>query len=356
METISLNLADGWNEIPPRDIGIPFVRDDQHHLLLCDTTGNTLKELGNPGAMDTPIVVDSHRQFAYRYACQMRTFRGDFSEIRAFDLSTGKSRTQCRLRVSEWVPWMLAPLPGKNMLVGLLASDYANNPPNIRHQFGFFDLKQGKCSRVTLAPDSFYPLALSTTRHEALFQGAAGIQRVHFKGQRLNWTPLDGRSTGKGATYHPNKPQILVGGSGLRLWDFQKNTHQRLTEFGMHPVWARHGTGAFYCESSADLYYYDRHTDVAYPLLQAAQSRHVDSGYARPLTLSKSGQYGIVPLALKQRLSGPELAQLRARTGGQKTPQRDQLFRYTHTLCVMDFNARELWQVPGKAKHITWVE
>jgi hypothetical protein len=270
----------------------------------------------------------------------------DFSEIREFDLATGRSRRLARLGLHQWALWLLAHWAEADVLLALVATDTRSAAIHIRHHLALLETRTGQMRLVALPRDAFMPLAWCARRRWVVFHGAEGTHLVSFSGRRLLTLPpanaiLPG-PRGRGASLHPEKPVALLGGDGIWQWNLETGALRQLRERGQYPVWMADGKRCWFSESSSDLFELDCETGAERRLLRFAGNPYTEINYARPVAVESGGERLALPLTRMLKVD-PVVA------GQAPTLTR------MHRLCVVDMEAREAWMAPGYARHLTWV-
>jgi len=350
---LGLELAPGWREVAPRRDAPGLLGEADGRLIHLGGDFSLLHRFGAVGPVDCPLAVDPRTSTAYRYVCESRLMRQDFSCLRAYDLKTGAERTLLDLRLSEWVLWLLEGIEGKagkpGQLFGLLAADLPGED-RVVIQHRLFALRPGE-ARPRLRPvcrDAYRPLAFSRARRELVFAGAEGIYLLGLKGERRAALTAQEAPTGQGAAFDPSGAERLaLGGDGIYLWDFGSGTCTRLTRQGRHPVWSADGSRIWYCESSADLFELDLQTGESRPLVRAQDNRYPEFWFARPVRQSGCGRFLAVSLSAKR------LAGLAPRA--EDARQRERVYRYCHETCLLDLERKELWRRDGRLGNLRWV-
>ena len=144
---------------------------------------------GAVGAVECPIAYDPVAHKAYRYACATGLARRDYSELRAYDLESGRSEVVLSLPLNRWVLWQLEWIASERgasgQLFGLIATDRPHDDRVvIEHQL--FVLKPGEQSYAMrpLCRDAYRPLAFSQIHRQ-----------IHgYIERRRRWPPWCGRS------------------------------------------------------------------------------------------------------------------------------------------------------------------
>ncbi|HVU38875.1 MAG TPA: hypothetical protein VHC95_11120 [Opitutales bacterium] len=337
---LKLQLAEGFREVAPRRCGHRLLWEENGGFRLDETDFAATRDLGHLGGVDCPIAVDTARGLAWAYCCQYRLGVRDYSEIREFDLGTGRTRRLVRLGLHQWAIWLLAHWPDANSLLTLIATDTRAGAIHIRHHLAMIDLQQGSLHLVALPRDAFSPLAACARRHWLIFHGAEGTHHVSFTGRKLRTLPPGG-PLGRGGDIHPQKPLALIGGDGLWLWNLEDGSLRRLRERGQYPRWTPDGRGCWFSESSSDLFHFDLETGAEKRLLRIAGNNFTEINYSRPIAADAEGRHLALPLTrlLKTDPNVRETSSMLARL---------------HRLCVVDLEAREAWMSSGYARHLAW--
>ncbi|MDP0497160.1 MAG: hypothetical protein Q7Q73_13230 [Verrucomicrobiota bacterium JB024] len=340
---LPLLLSPGWQMVSPRSVGIPLLWQAGAKLMCGQTDFAEPVTLGEVGLVDCPVAFDPGRGLAYGYASPQGRQREDFSELRAWHLDQGTGSRLFRLGLNQWALWLLRYLPRHDALLALVATDMPGEGVNIQHQLVIFDLAKMKSLLVSLPRDAFLPLDLHPTRREVLFYGVEGYQVVEFSGKRLRRLAGPGLPEGRGGCYHPSGDKVLLGGSGIVLWDLVADTLDSLHPRGHYPVWDGSGEGFWFSESSGDVFYYSLAERRAERVLALAANVHPDIRYARAPVLTGDGRY--LATCLTRRVK---------RSAGSEPDAP--LYRHDHCLCVLDAQTREVWQLPGPCRNAAWAE
>jgi hypothetical protein len=337
---LKLQLAEGFREVAPRACGRRLAREEEGALRVGETDFTSSSYFGQLGGVDCPLTVDPVRGLAWAYCCQYRLGTRDYSEIREFDLATGRSRRLVRLGLHQWALWLLAYWAEPAALLALVATDTRAMAINIRHHLAVIETRSERMHLVALPRDAFAPLAWCPRRRWIIFHGAEGTHLVSFAGRKLLTLPPGG-PLGRGADFHPEKPLALIGGGGLWLWNLEHGRARLLRERGQYPRWTPDGTGCWFSESSSDLFHLDCNTGAEQRLLRVAGNPYTEINYARPIATDASGKMLAFPLTRMLKLNpaatvlSPTLARL-------------------HRMCVVDTEAREAWLAAGYARHMAW--
>jgi hypothetical protein len=337
---LKLQLAEGFREVAPRPCGRRLLWEENGDFRYSETDFLTPHSFGHLGGVDCPLAVDAARGVAWAYCCQYRLGVRDYSEIREFDLATGRSRRVLRLGLRQWALWLLAHWAGTDTLLALVATDTRTDSIYIRHHLAVIDTKKGQLHLIALPRDAFAPLAWCPRRRWIIFHGAEGTHLVSFTGRNLLTLPPGG-PLGRGGDLHPHKPLALLGGDGLWLWNLETGALRRLRERGQYPRWSPDGTSCWFSESSSDLFHLNCDTGAEERLLRVAGNPHTEVNYARPIAVDAAGHLLAVPLT--RLLKMDPLAAANATTLARM-----------HKLCVVDVQAREAWVTTGYARHLAW--
>ena len=352
MEAPELELADGWREVPPRE-GAPDLLLEEAGRLRHYSSGFALRhEFGRVGQVPCPIAYSPETRTAYRHVCESRPLAKDFSELRAYDLRTGRSHAVARLRVNQWMLWLLewigpADRSGESgCLFGLLATDAQSaEQVSIQHHLFFCRPEDGRVRRRPLCRDAYAPLALGRSRRALVFAGAEGLYLVGLNGERRASLVRTEGPLGRGASFEPGAGgRVALGGNGLYLWNPEEGRCQKLAQRGHYPAWSADGRGIFYSESSADLWYHELASGRATRLAALRRNRQPEFTYARQPAQSPCGRYVMLPLTVKQMrgVSG-------AAPGG-----REYVYDFGHGFCVFDLERREVWRKNGYSGGFCW--
>lgn len=351
---MNIEFAEGWQSVAPRADAPGLIVETDGRLVYQQSDFSSAQDLGAVGPVDCPVAFDPVTRTAYRYVCASTLSRGDYSELRAYDLATGQSRSLLQLPLNQWVLWMLEWIdseePGTaGQLFGLLATDRpADDQVVIEHRLFALKVDESRPRMSPICRDAYRPLTFSRQRKELMFAGAEGIYLVNFRGVRSATFP-DADASGQGAAFDPSGgARAVIGGDGLFLWDLASNSSERLKRLGRYPVWAVGQEGFWYRESSSDLYYYDLAKRESSKLFEVVGNRNPECWHARPVTQSRCGRYLAVSVTAKQ-LKG---VSRKANAAGN----RERVFAHNHVLCILDVERREYWQQEGLANHVTWAE
>jgi hypothetical protein len=353
MDTLNLEFAEGWREVAPRADAPDLLIEEGGRLLHQSSDFGLPFDFGALGPVDCPIAYDKASRTAFRYVSAPSLTRRDYSELRAFDLSTGESRALLRLPLNQWVLWLLEWIDGRTgeqgQLFGLLATDRpSDDRVVIEHRLLALRVGEPQARLRPICRDAYRPLAFSRERRELIFAGAEGLYLVNLQGVRSATFP-DKDATGHGAAFDPRGARrAVVGGDGLFLWDLAANRSERLSNLGRYPVWASNQDGFWYRESSSDLHYFDLAKRVSSKIFEVAGNRNPELWYARPVMQTRCGRYLGLSVTAKQ-LRG---VSRKANTTGS----RERVYAHDQSICILDLERREYWQRGGFANHITWAE
>lgn len=353
MGDFRLKLASGWTQVAPRAGGPELLLESDGKLFHVNSDFTERKLLGPIGPVACPLAYDPRRREVYRYVCEYRAGRKDFSQIRRFNLDTGKRSQLFELPVNQWVLWLFewvaSAKTGEGQLFGLIASDLSTEDSLVlQHQLCILDPQTKEILKRPLCRDAYYPIAFSWEHRQIVFSGAEGVHLTSMKGERAGTVQLDDFAAGRGASFVPNGgPEVVIGGGGLRLWNTQNGQVSRLTQQGQFPVSTKDGQGVWYSESSSDLFYYDVGTGKSECILQMPNSRLREVSMARPPLLSQCGRYLGLPLSTK-RLRGVARSTVDA-------GKRERVYVESHLFTVLDLESREVWARPGRVDQFRWL-
>ncbi|WP_269525337.1 TolB family protein [Coraliomargarita parva] len=355
MPHLDLELAPGWREVDPRADAPELLVEQGGVLRHLRGDFDELHQFGSVGPVDCPLAYDARSRRAYRYVCETRLLRKDFSQLRAYDLNSGGVFPLLELPLNQWVLWQLDWLPGKDgepgQLFGLLASDHTEDDDRIVIQHRLFAFNPAEAApRVRpLCRDAYKPLAFSRQRREMVFAGAEGIHVVGLKGERRVSLTRESRPEGYGASFDPQGGgRVALGGAGIWIWDYEAGSLDRLSVVGRHPVWSQDGRGIWYGECSSDLFRYDTGSGQIEKILGIRQNRQTETWHARPVRQSPCGRYLAMSLTAK-RLKG-----VTRQAGGMA--EREHVYVHHHALCILDLERRELWRREGAfVNQVRWV-
>ena len=354
MPHLKLELAHGWQEVAPRSDAPDLLAEIGGHLVHMGSDFSIRSDFGMVGPVDCPLALDLLNLRAFRYVSKVGFGRGaDYSQLRAFDVKTGKSFPVLNLPLNQWVLWLLEWIDGgagkPGQLLGLIASDRTSEL-GVCIDHNLFALTPGeeRVRRRPLCRDAYRPLAFSRRRRELVFSGAEGSYLLSLSGERKYSLSKERCEAGEGASFDPGgAPRVALAGCGLHLWNYESGSCERLALRGRHPVWSIDGRSIWYRESSADLHSMDLQTRVARRILAVAGQRERELWFARPVSLSRCGRYAAVSLT-SRRLRG---MQQNASSGGE----RERVYRYEHALVALDLERQELWQSTGPANQLRWL-
>ncbi|MFP4068928.1 MAG: TolB family protein, partial [Opitutales bacterium] len=345
MSPLNFELAAGWRLVEPRADAPELLVEAGGCLLHWKSDFTQLHAFGEVGPVDCPAAYDPLSRTAYRYVCESRLQRRDFSRLLAYDLDGGGVRTVLDLPLNQWVLWLLEWVEGRGpeegRLFGLVAADRpADDRVVIEHRLFTMAPSEPRPRLRPLCRDAYRPLAFSRRRRELVFAGAEGVYILGLKGERLAALPLSEGPGGDGASFDPSGgPRVALGGEGIHLWDFGGGRCERLVRLGRHPVWSPDGRGIYYAESSGDLHYYDLDAGRSVRLVGLRDNRLPEFWHARPVCMDGSGRFLALPLTGK-RLKGVARA-------SDPSGVRERVYEHRHTLCVLDTERRELWHRDG---------
>ncbi|MEM9226558.1 MAG: hypothetical protein AAGA45_01185, partial [Verrucomicrobiota bacterium] len=235
-------------------------------------------------------------------------------------------------------------LPRHDAIFTLVATHMPGEGLNIQHQFGIFDLAKMKQLFITLPRDAFFPLDVHVPRREVLFYGAEGYQLIGFSGKRSRRLAGEGLPNGRGARFHPHEAWVLLGGDGIYRWHLEGGHLEQLQARGHYPVWDHGHTGYWYSESSGDLYYASLEDGTVERVLAIAGNTSPEVRRASPVVPSADGRYLIARLTRRVKRSDD------ATLGGENA------YRSDSCLCILDTQAKEVWQYPGLHDYPVWYE
>lgn len=356
MDWLNFEIAEGWQFVEPR-ASAPDLIIEESGVMKHVTSAMELKATFGPvGPVDCPIAYDSRSRKAYRYVSEARHIRRDFSQIHQYNLDDGTVSTVLALPLNQWILWMLEWVPGSaegmGRLYGLLASDRSNGDAFVlEHNLFSLDpaVSQARCLQRPLCRDAYYPIRFDHSRRLSVFSGAEGLYIVSIKGERLHRLHLKDNAIGRGASFCPNgTSRVLIGGSGLHLWDYQSGAYRLLRPQGQYPVWSPDGAGAWFSESSGDLMYFDFDTECTTTLLNMRKNHDREWSFARSPQLTNCSRYLAVPITGKQ-LKG--VTGSRSQAGG-----RERIYAYESALCIFDLIEKRIWMRPGYTPNFKWCD
>jgi hypothetical protein len=337
---LKLQLAEGFREVPPRACGRQLLWEENGEFKFSPTDFSAPRTFGHLGGVDCPLAVDATRGVAWAYCCQYRLGVRDYSEIREFDLATGRSRRVLRLGLRQWALWLLDHWTGSDSLLALVATDTRTDAIFIRHHLAVINTKTAQLHLIALPRDAFAPLASCQRRRWLIFHGAEGTHLVSYTGRNLLTLPPGG-PLGRGGDIHPHQPLALLGGDGIWLWNLETGALRRLRDRGQYPRWTPDGASCWFSESSSDLFQMHCETGAETRLLRVAGNAYTEVNYARPILADAAGRYLALPLT--RLLKMDPLAAAHAPTLARM-----------HKLCVVDLEAKETWLTEGYARHLAW--
>ncbi len=350
---MEIELAVGWREVAPRVDAPSMLIEEAGRLQYLKSDFSLCHDLGLVGPVECPIALDPASRTAYRYVCAAGFGGKDFSQLRAYDLASGRVRSIIELPLNKWVLWLLEWLEGRDessgQLLGLLATDRPmDDRIVIEHQL--FALQPSVDHQPRVRPicrDAYKPLAFSRQRREFVFSGAEGIYIVGLKGERRATLSLDAGPTGHGAAFDPSGAgRVVLGGDGLYLWDLAAGSCRQLVRQARHPVWSHDGRGIWFRESSSDLYYYNLAEDRVEKVLATRSHRYPEVWAARPAQQSVCGRYLALSLQTK-KLKG-----ISRKANAAGTQER--VYQQDQAICILDLERRELWRREGFFNQFCW--
>lgn len=113
MDRLNLEFAEGWREVAPRSDAPSLLIEEAGRLLHQPSDFSQPHDFGSVGPVDCPIAYDQGSRTAFRYVSAPSLSRRDYSQLRAFDLSTGEGRALLRLPLNQWVLWLLEWIEGR---------------------------------------------------------------------------------------------------------------------------------------------------------------------------------------------------------------------------------------------------
>lgn len=359
---LSLKLAPDWQEIEPRADAPQLLFERESQLYLSKSDGKILHAFGAVGNVDCPLAISNDQQWAFRYVCETRPGKPDFSLLRGFNLRTGAQSDLLELGLHQWVCWFLTTPPSAksesanppdSLLMGLIASDHTDESGiHIRHRLFAFNPLNPPLRTRPLPRDAFYPLACCHRRKEIIFHGAEGIYRLGFNGERLATLGRESGPLGRGAAFSPLHNAAILGGGGLFRWDFDTNHCVELTPKGHWPSWHADRNEIWYSVACNDLHVMPMNPDqtVQSPqtILTAEAGRMEDVGFGSAPVVHAKGRY-LLHRVRRKRLRGTT----RGPTKQQKSSER--IFANEEVLCILDLEKKVLWQLPGSHEHAVWV-
>lgn len=351
MNTLKLEFTESWREVAPRADAPDLLMEEAGRLLHRTSDFTQLYDFGPVGPVDCPVAYNPVTRTAYRYVCAASTGRRDYSQLRAYELNSGRSYAVFDLPLNQWVLWLLEWIgrAGKSdgQLLGLLATDRpADDRVVIEHKLMALRPGETQAKLRPLCRDAYRPLAFNRQRKQFVFSGAEGVYVVGLNGQREATFP-GSLAHAHGACFDPKgSGRVIVAGEGLYLWDLETEHIESLHRSGRHPVWAVGQEGFWFRESSSDLYYYDLNKRRATKHLSVQNQRNPEFWHARPAQPSKCGCY----LALG--LTGKKLKGISRKSN--LAGEAERIFVHEHRTCLLDLERSEYWTVPGMASSITW--
>lgn len=348
-----LEFSADWREVPASPDAPGLLVERNAALTEFGGDFSVKRELGRVGPVPCPLAYDRERQVAYRYVCESRPARRDFSEIRAYDLHSGKTFPLFTLPVHQWVIWLLewiapAQRGGRGRLFGLLATDLpAEQGVAIRHQLFALEPGERNLRLRPLCRDAFTPLDFNRRRRELLFAGAEGIYVVGLKGERRNSLPGTPGPGARGGAFDPSgRGRVVLGGGGLYLWDLDRGGCEQLAARGQFPCWSVDGKGIWYSESTGDLFYFDLERRRAAPVLRVAKNRHPESRFFRQIAETECGRYLAVSLSVKR---------LRGVSRSSPAGPAEKVFRDEYAFCVLDLKNHQFWRCDENVTRFCWL-
>ncbi len=340
--SLPLLVAKGWRVVPPKRTGWRVFWIAGQRLFSAETDFKSVRDHGPVGPVESPLAIDAERRRVYRYTCADPLDRDQFNEISAYRVDSPRKEAVVTLNPNRWIPWMLTFLPKENTLAGLVS---LNLPPvhgegvRIEHRLGFFDLVHGKTYLARLPPDCFVPLAISPNQRKVLFHGGSGLKCVHFTGKRAWSLAAQHLDKPRGACFHPREDVLAIGGAPLMTFEPGMGRTRRIAREGIHPVWHPDGRRLFYASCSGDLIVGDSDNGEPQTLLAIANNRFPELNRARPPTFSDDGSLAAIPLT--------------RRAPKEKDPSAG--WSEHQSLCLIDLEAKEIWQHPGTVSEIALV-
>lgn len=355
MDGLNLQIADGWHLVNPKATAPDLLIEESGILKQISSSMKTKAELGSVGPVDCPIAYDPVAHTAYRYVCEARHIRRDFSQIYAYNLEDGTSAPVLSLPLNQWILWMLEWIPAGGAaeggrLYGLLASDRSNGDSLVlEHHLFSLDpaAHQPQILHRPLCRDAYYPIRYDHSRRLSLFSGVDGLYLVSLKGERLHRLHLKDDVIGRGASFCPKgTSRVLIGGSGLHLWDYTSSEYRLLRHQGQYPVWSPDGTGAWFSESSGDLMYFDFDTSESTTIIKMRKNHDRELSFARSPQLTKSGRFLALPISGKQ-LKGISTSRFEAGA-------RERIYAHESAFCILDLDEKSIWIRPGYVNNFKW--
>jgi len=352
MSVLNIQLAEGWEEIPPPGRGPSLMIESEGELSLYRNDFTLEHKFGPVGPVDCPLAYDAQASLVFRYISAPRIGRRDFSQIRAYDVKMGTSELIAELPLNQWVLWLLEWIRGGpsegGRLFGLVATDDTSSDMVVlKHQLFLMKPFDGIATKRPLCRDAYAPIAFSLQRRRILFVGAEGIYTVGLNGERHAELALTDRAIGRGAAFSPNSSdEVLIGGSGLRLWNYKTGECRKLTQQGQYPCWSKDGRGIWFSESSADLLYYDIESRETTRVLQVARNHDKEYSLARPIRISPDGRY------LGVQLSGKRMKGI---SRNSIMGARERVYEQSQAFFVLDLKTSELWRHEGFVTQFLWI-
>jgi hypothetical protein len=346
MPSPKVQLHSVFREIAPQPDAPELLVEQEGRLKRLRADGKAIHDYGSVGPVECPLAYDPASGTAYRYVCASSgSSRRDFSQLRAFSVSTGQSSVAWKLPVNRWVLWFLewivSPRGRGGQLFGLMAIDRpVDGQVAIEHRLFALDPNDPAPKYRPLCRDAYKPLAFSRQQRKIAFSGAEGTYIVSLKGGRLASLGPDILPTAHGGSFDPSgKPRIALGGRGVHLWDFERGSCTELTPQGRHPLWSSDGRYIWYAGSSGALMRYDLESGEDEQVLAMQPDRFPDFWKSRPAALSRCGRY------LATMLSTKRLRGITQRAGGIESKER--VFTQDNCFCLVDVKRSEFWRIEG---------
>lgn len=339
---MQLALAEGWNQVSPKDTPYTLVLSGQHpgqRLIAANTSFTRQRDLGFSGGTNCPIAVDPIGDRIFYSADQLTSLALRSRAAQHFPIDDALG-----------IHWMLDYQPDPPGLVMLL------HCPDPKLQFlGHLNLSTGALERRPLPAEAFSPLAVDVDRGLALFSTRrGGAALCSLAGDP---TPVASTATPAlvlGGCFDRDTDRVILGGPGLHGWNTRTGALSKLCHQGRYPMLDRQGHVWFMLE---DGILCRLRTDGGHdPIVTLTGLDPNGWGYAQPIVFSPDGRYGLARLTGKTQLTGQDLAEAEAfcKRHGQAFDEHHR-HRYHHVLCILDLDRQDVWSSDGYAHNLAWV-
>lgn len=337
----------GWKEVHPRSIGWQLAWESRGRLHLGETDFDRSIDLGTTGEVESSLAYDAESDRLYRFRSSLHSLNQSYNEITSFCPRTGQKDTAWQIHPLRWIPWFLAKLASKPILVGLVVTD-ASRPEkpgiNLLQQIGIFHLQDRKSIYHPLPAGCQFPVAIDQKNEHLLFHGVDGFQWVTLRGKRIAQLSRNDSWEGRtGAAFHPRDGSVLLSGHGLFHYKPGQGAPSKIHEEGVQPAWSPNGQSIYFLKHSGELYQLDPRSGRTEQILSTIQCRHPEIKMAKAPLFTTDGKYAALPITRRSPLDTANLSP------GQPAWTEQQ------ALVVLDLEKKQFWQKPGPVSQVCWL-